>query len=120
MTEHRREFLDLRVGARVTLRDWQGNNIEGAAFLSPAGAWLCRTPAGQVVPITPRELIRVADGAAQKFNTLREGARVTLADWEGGKVAGIARPMCHGAWECVAADGARWLIEPYRLIEVSP
>ena len=116
MTAHRAEFSDLRTGARVTLRDWQGETITGEAFLSPAGAWLARTRTGAVYPIMPRELIAVADGAAQVFNTLRPGARVTLADYEGGKVQGIARPMLNGLWECVAADGARWLIEPYRLI----
>lgn len=118
MTEHRNEFRNLRVGARVTLRDWRGETLTGTAFLSPGGQWLARVREFAGVPITPRELIKVEDGAAQKFNMLREGARVTIADYEGGKVTGIARPMQNGLWECVAGDGARWLIEPYRLMEV--
>jgi hypothetical protein len=118
MTAHNREFANLRVGATVTLRDWQGDTIKGIAFLSPTGAWLMRTGSGAVFPVLPRELIAVKDGAAETFAKLQDGARVTLADWQGGTVKGAAREMSPGVWECKDASGARWLIEPYRLVSI--
>lgn len=120
MTEHRKEWAQLRVGARVTLRDWRGDAITGAAFLSPAGGWLVRTQSGAVFPITPRELIRVENGADEMFARLQEGARVAFAAGDGSTVTGIAHKIPAGIWECKDADGARWLIEPYALIEVTP
>jgi hypothetical protein len=118
MTAHTKEWRDLRADCRVTLRDWQGTTIKGDAFLSPDLAWLMRTGAGAVFPILPRELIRVQHGAAAKFTRLREGAAVVLIDWEGRPVKGTAREMSPGVWEAIAADGARWLIEPYRLASI--
>lgn len=90
------------------------------AFLSPEGEWLGRARSGSVWPIVPRELVSVTDGAAEYFARLKPGARVVLADWEGGMIKGEARPMLNGQWCAVDAEGARWLIEPYRLVEVTP
>jgi len=115
MTEHRNEFQNLRAGARVTLRDWRGDTVTGAAFLSAAGQWLMKTDTGGVFPVTPRELVAVKDGAAKYFTRLRDGQRVIIIDWEGHPVRGIAQCNRAGLWECKTADGARWLIEPYRL-----
>lgn len=120
MSEHSAEWAQLRVGARVTLRDWRGDSVAGDAFLSPAGAWLMRTRMGSVFPVMPRELIRVENGADAMYSRLQEGALVTFADWEGGKVEGVAHHTPGGVWEAKDKDGARWLIEPYRLMSVSP
>ncbi len=120
MTEHRNEFAQLRVGAGVTLRDWRGDSVKGVAFLSPSGQWLARCASGAVFPVVPRELVAVADGADAAYARLQEGATVTLADWEGGKITGRAHQIPRGIWECKAADGARWLIEAYRIISIEP
>lgn len=120
MTAHRAEYGDLRVGCRVTLRDWRGEAIGGEAFLSPAGAWLARTRADSAVPITPRELVAVENGAAAMYARLQEGASVTLDAWDGSTVRGIAVRLLCGDWCCKDATGARWLIEPYRLVSVMP
>ncbi len=111
-------FKDLRVGSRVTLRDWQRNMITGRAFLAPSGAWLMRTGASEVFPIVPREVVRVEDGACATFARLTPGARVVMIDYAGREARGIARPMQNGLWECVATDGARWLLEPCRLANI--
>ena len=72
-----RELMrNLRVGCRVTLRDWRGDSIGAQAFLSPSGAWLARTNGSAVYPILERELIAVTDGAAEYFTRLAPGARV--------------------------------------------
>jgi hypothetical protein len=113
-------FDNLRVGARVTLRDWQGNSIGGDAFLSPAMVWLAKTRTGAVYPIMPRELIDVENGAAEYFARLQEGAPVTICDWNGAPLRGIAQCNRAGIWECKDASGARWLIEPYRLVLIQP
>lgn len=118
VTAHKREFADLRVGATVTLRDWRGNSIGGAAFLGRDGEWLARMRSGAVLPILPRELIHVEHGAAEMFANLWAGAPVTIVDWQGGHVRGIAHCHASGIWECKSADGGRWLIEPYRLIAI--
>ena len=122
MTAHSREWSQLRVGCTVTLRDWRGDTVTGKAFLSPAGEWLMRMSSGSVFPILPRELIHVDYGAEAMFARLQEGARVTFADWEGATVAGIAHRIPAGIWECKDANGARWYLEPYRIltIEVAP
>ena len=118
MTAHSKEYDNLRVGATVTLRAWRGDAISGTAFLDRDGQWLARTRAGSVLPILPRELIAVADGAAETYARLQAGALVTLIDWNGDKVRGIAQCNRAGIWECKDADGARWLIEPYRIAAI--
>lgn len=118
MTAHKAEYADLRVGCRVTLRDWRGDSINGTAFLSPTGAWLARCTSGAVFPITPRELIAVENGAAEMYARLRAGARVRLAAWDGTVTVGVAGCSLNGTWLCKAADGARWLIEPHALMSV--
>ena len=115
---HNKAFSDLRVGATVILRDWRGDTAHGQVFLSPSGAWLMRTLAGAVFPVTPRELIHVAQGAAETFSKLREGAAITIADWTGQPVEGIAQCNRAGLWECRDHEGARWIIEPYRLATI--
>ena len=117
MSAHRHEMSDLRVGANVTLRDWQGNLCKGAAYMAPSGAWLMRTRSGAVHPVLPRELIAIEHGAREYFAKLYDGAQVTFADWEGGKVTGIAHRMAVG-WEAREASGARWLLEPHRIISI--
>lgn len=120
MSEHSKEMADLRVGATVTLRDWRGDTVTGTAFLSGAHGWLAKmnSGTGHVFPVVPRELIRVENGAAEMWARLQEGARVTFADWEGGKVTGIAHKIPAGIWECKDAGGARWLLEPYRIVSI--
>ena len=116
--KHNQLFSDLRVGATVTLRDWRGDTVRGQAFLSPAGAWLMRTATGAVFPVMPRELLRVEHGAAETFSKLREGSAITIADWTGQPVKGIAHCNRAGNWECLDNEGARWIIEPYRLATI--
>lgn len=118
MTAHSKEFAQLRVGARVTLRDWQGFKVEGAAFLSPNLGWLMRADSGSVFPVVPRELVAVADGADETWARLQAGARVTFCDWNADKVTGIAQCNRAGIWECKTADGARWLLEPSRIVSI--
>lgn len=122
MTEHTKEWAQLRVGATVTLRDWRGDTVRGEAFLSPAGAWLARMASGtgHVFPVMPRELVRVENGADVMWAKLQAGARVTFADWEGGKVQGVAQCNRAGIWEAKDAAGARWLLESYRIISIEP
>jgi hypothetical protein len=120
MTEHSKEWAQLRVGATVTLRDWRGDTVRGVAFLSPAGAWLAKMTSGTgyVFPIMPRELIAIEQGADEMMSRLKPGQAITLADWEGGTVKGRAQLNRAGIWECKDKDGARWLIEPYRLASI--
>lgn len=120
MTAHIREWAELRMGCTVTLRDWRGDTVTGEAFLTRTGDWLMRTKMGSVFPVTPRELIAVANGASEMWNRLVPGARVAFADWEGGRVTGIAQKIPAGIWECKDADGARWLLEPYAIISIEP
>lgn len=117
MTEHSREWAQLRVGATVTLRDWRGDTVRGVAFLSPAGAWLAKMTSGTgyVFPVMPRELINVENGADETWARLKVGARVTFVDWNGDKVTGIAQRIPAGVWEAKTPDGARWLLEAYRI-----
>lgn len=119
MTEHSREWGELRVGATVTLRDWRGERVTGEAFLSPGGQWLLRTGPRASLPIVPRELVAVANGAGELWARLRDGAVVTFADWEGGQVTGIARKIPAGIWEAKDKNGARWLLEPYRIVSIT-
>ena len=115
---HNKAFSDLRVGATVILREWRGDTAHGQVFLSPSGAWLMRTASGAVFPVTPRELIHVAQGAAETFSKLREGAAITIADWIGQPVQGTAHCNRAGNWECLDREGARWIIEPHRLATI--
>lgn len=120
MTEHSKEWGQLRVGATVTLRDWRGDSVTGEAFLSPGGGWLAnmKSGTGHVFPIVPRELIKVVNGADETWARLQDGRVVTFIDWNGDKVTGIAQCNRAGLWECKTADGARWLLEPYRIAAV--
>jgi hypothetical protein len=118
MTAHSKEWADLRVGCRATLHDWRGDTITGITFWSGTGDWLLRTGTGAVFPVTPRELIRVANGASETWKRLVPGARVTFAAWDGSKVTGIAQKIPAGIWECKEANGARWLLEPRAVISI--
>jgi hypothetical protein len=118
MTEHRKEWSELRVGAAVILRDWKGDTLEGIAFLSPAGEWFARATSGACFPVMPRELVAVRNGASETWARLHDGAAVTFADWQGDMVKGKARRNRAGIWEVKDAAGARWLLEPYRLASI--